>query len=133
MKEQFIEVKSKYGFEETIRVLSESVEQNGDWKVMATHQLHKSLKEHQYDVLPVSVIEICNPHHSSKILRKDAERIYANMMPCRIAVYNKSDNYTYLSLMNSGLIAMQIGGVVDEVMNEAFSDSIKFIESVKKR
>lgn len=130
MENMFIEVQSKFDFEQTVKVLTENIEV-AKWKVLATHNLQESLHKNGYEVLPVKVIELCNPHHSSKILSRDQERVYSNLMPCRISVYEKSDGKTYVSLMNSGMLAAQIGGVVEDVMTISFKDSLNFIESVK--
>lgn len=43
-------------------------------------------------------------------------------MPCRISVYKTSDGKTRISRMDSGKMAAQIGGVVNEVMQKAFTD-----------
>ncbi|NLO71653.1 MAG: DUF302 domain-containing protein [Porphyromonadaceae bacterium] len=131
MENMFIEVQSKFDFEQTVEKLTETIEK-ANWKVQMTHNLQQSLQNHGYDVLPVKVIELCNPHHSSKILNRDAERIYSNLMPCRISVYDKSDGETYISLMNAGMMAKQIGGIVEEVMSGAFEDSMGFVNSVTK-
>lgn len=130
MKDMFIEVQSRFSFDETISKLTETIEKD-KWKVLITHDLQQSLHKNGYEVLSVKVIELCNPHHSSKILSRDAERIYSNLMPCRISVYDKSDGKTYVSLMNSGMLASQIGGVVEEVMSSAFEESMGFVNAVK--
>lgn len=130
MENMFIEVQSKYNFDETVSTLTETIE-NDKWKVLTTHDLQQSLHKNSYEVLPVKVLELCNPRHSSQILSRDAERIYSNLMPCRISVYDKSDGKTYVSLMNSGMLATQIGGVVEEVMGSAFEESMKFVYTVK--
>lgn len=129
MENMFIEVQSKYDFEQTVSTLTETIE-NAKWRVMITHNLQQTLHNNGYEVLPVKVIELCNPHHSVQLLNKDAERIYSNLMPCRISVYDKSDGKTYVSLMNAGMLAEQIGGVVKEVMGGAFDESMKFVKEV---
>ena len=75
-------------------------------------------------------MEICKPAYSVKLLTGDAERIYSSMMPCRISLYDKSDGKTYVSLMNSGMMAAQIGGIVEQVMTDAFQESQTFIQSI---
>lgn len=127
--EMFMESASKFGFDETVSKLSEVAGTKG-WKVLITHNLQESLKKNGYEVLPVSVMEICNPKHSARLLELDNERIYSNMMPCRISVYEKSDAKTYVSRMNSGMLAGQIGGIVEEVMTAATDDMEEMIKSV---
>lgn len=117
----FIENESIYGFNDTVEKLSESIVSNG-WKVTHVHDLHETLKKNNFDVLPVKVLEVCRPDYSVKILRNDSERIYSSLMPCRLSVYETSDGKTKISRMNSGVLASQIGGVVEEVMSLAFND-----------
>lgn len=117
----FIENESIYGFNDTVEKLSESIVSNG-WKVTHVHDLHETLKKNNFDVLPVKVLEVCRPDYSVKILRNDSERIYSSLMPCRLSVYETSDGKTKISRMNSGVLAAQIGGVVEEVMSMAFND-----------
>jgi len=45
------------------------------------------------------------------------------MMPCRIAVYEKSDGSTYISRMNAEMFAAMLGGLAAEVMTEAFRET----------
>ncbi len=130
MKNMFIEVQSKFGFDETVEKLTQTIE-NAKWRVLAVQNLQQSMKNNGYDVLPVKVLELCNPHHASKILSRDEERIYSNLMPCRISVYEKADGKSYLSLMNFGAMAAQIGGLVEEVMADAFSESMQFVTEMK--
>ena len=129
MDQLFFESKSKYGFEETMQKLSQIILENG-WKVTYTHDLQETMKKNGKDVLPVKVIELCKPDYAYRILGDDVQRIYSNMMPCRISVYEKSDGNTYVSRMNSELMASQIGGVVQEVMSSAYRDAEVFIEKL---
>ena len=124
----FIENESIYGFNDTVEKLSESIVSNG-WKVTHVHDLHETLKKNNFDVLPVKVLEVCRPDYSVKILRNDSERIYSSLMPCRLSVYETSDGKTKISRMNSGVLAAQIGGIVEEVMSMAFND----MESILKQ
>ena len=129
MENLFLEVQSKYNFDQTVQKLTETILSAG-WKVTHVHDLQETMRKNQFDVLPVKVMELCKPAYSVKLLRIDAERLYSSMMPCRISVYDKSDGNTYVSLMNSGIVAAQIGGIVEHVMTDAFNDSQTFIQSI---
>jgi len=52
------------------------------------------------------------------------------MLPCKISVYAKDNGKTYLSILNSGELSTKIGGTVESVMTEAFSQVEKFIQQV---
>lgn len=127
----FIENESIYGFNDTVEKLSESIVSNG-WKVTHVHDLHETLKKNNFDVLPVKVLEVCRPDYSVKILKNDSERIYSSLMPCRLSVYETSDGKTKISRMNSGVLAAQIGGIVEEVMSLAFNDIEKILKQYIK-
>lgn len=129
MEQLFFESKSNFGFNETMDRLSQII-LDGGWKITHTHDLQETMKKNGKDVLPVKVIELCNPEYAYRILGEDAQRIYSNMMPCRISVYEKADGNTYVSRMNSELMASQIGGVVQEVMSGAYRDAEVFIEKL---
>ncbi|MFN3345249.1 MAG: DUF302 domain-containing protein [Chloroherpetonaceae bacterium] len=113
-----LESESKYSFPETVAKLTAEVAKKA-WKISVIHDLQETLKKNGTDVLPVKVFELCHPKHSSKILLKDDERIVSSVMPCRISVYEKSNGKTYISRMNSGILAKSFGGTVESVMTEA--------------
>lgn len=129
MEQMFFETKSKYGFDETVEKLSEIIAENG-WKVTYTHNLQETMKKNSLEVAPVKVIELCNPKYAYRLLSDDALKIYSNMMPCRLSVYEKTDGKTYVSRMNSAMMSAQIGGTVQKVMSGAFHDAERFIEKI---
>lgn len=131
MEAMFFENRSRYGFDETINRLSEIVPENG-WKVIQILDLQETMRKNGKEVLPVKVMELCKPDYAYRLLSDDALRIYANMMPCRISIYQKTDGQTYVSRMNSEMLAAQIGGVVQEVMSGAFTDAEDFIKKISK-
>ena len=127
LEEMFFETESPYDFETTVEKLSQIIEEAG-WKTPAIHDLQQTMLKFGKEVLPVKVFEICHPKHSSRILERNEERIASAMMPCRISVYNKNNGKTYISRINSGLIADAIGGIISEVMNDATSDLELIVE-----
>lgn len=129
VKEMFIESESRFGFEETVNILTETIT-NGGWKVTIVHDLKESMKKADKDVLPVKVFELCNPKHSYKLLSKDDERLYSSLMPCRFSVYEKSNGKIYISRMNTILLSKQVGGLVEEVMTDASNETENFLRSV---
>ena len=129
MDTMFFENRSKYGFEETINQLTELVPEN-EWKIIQILDLQETMRKNGKDVLPVKVVEMCKPDYAYKLLSDDSLRIYANMMPCRVSVYEKSDGNTYISRMNSAMFAEQIGGVMQDVMSKAFEDVEKIIRKI---
>ena len=129
MNRMFFENKSRFGFEETINQLTELVPEN-EWKIIQMLDLQETMRKNGKDVLPVKVVEMCKPDYAYQLLSEDSQRIYSNMMPCRISVYEKSDGKTYISRMNSAMFAEQIGGVMQDVMSKAFDDVEKMIKKI---
>ncbi|MEN6619000.1 MAG: DUF302 domain-containing protein [Rikenellaceae bacterium] len=119
--EMFIENESIYGFSDTVDKLTESIISIG-WKVSHVHDLQETLHKNNLEVLPIKVLELCKPAYSVRLLERDNERLYSSLMPCRISVYETSDGKTKISRMNSGKLAGQIGGIVHEVMQRAYTD-----------
>lgn len=132
MDKMFIESKSKYGFDQTIEKLNEAIAEGG-WRVLHTHNLQETMIKNGYDdVLQTKVIELCNPQLAHKLLSDNSLRIYSNMMPCRMSVYELADGATYVSRMNTKMLSMQIGGKVEEVMGGAFQQAEDFVNKVSE-
>ncbi len=119
-----IEDVSKYDdFDKTVEVFEQSVKDHG-WKIPATHDLQKSMaKFGKEPIKAVKVFELCHPNHAYKILAKDNERIVSSLMPCRVAIYERSDGKVYISRMNSGLMASMMDGIIPEVMDDAAKEN----------
>jgi len=120
-KQMIKERKSPLGYEETIAEIEQNVEQGG-WVISSTIRLDKSLAKHQKEVLPVALINICQPEHAARILQDDDARYISIMMPCTIAVYQKSDGNTYVATMGMKLMGKMFGGLVSEVMGGAVAE-----------
>jgi len=121
------EAVSPYGLQETVDKISENAKQAG-WVVSSVKPLHKSIKKHGGDdVLPVMLVNLCQPHHASSILNRDADRVVSVMMPCTISVYQKQDGKTYIGYMNAGLLGEMFGGNVAEVMGTVSEQQQSFI------
>jgi uncharacterized protein (DUF302 family) len=120
-EDMFLESESPFDFEETLQRITKAVEVKG-WKMPALHNLQQTLRNFGKEVLPVSVFEICHPKHSGRILEKDNERSVSSLMPCRISVFMRSDGKTYISRLNSGVMAAGFGGLIAEVMADATKD-----------
>jgi len=129
MENIFIENESLYDFDQTVNKLSETI-LHGGWNISVTLDLQATLSKNGIEVLPVKVIELCNPTLASQILDNSDTRIYSSMLPCKISVYEKDNGKTYISILNTGALASQIGGTVEEVMIEAFSQVEKFRQVV---
>ncbi len=124
-----LEDESKYGFDETVEILTASVESHG-WKLPAVHDLQKTMVKYGYDVKKVQVFELCHPEHAARILEADEERIVSSLMPCRIAIYEREDGKVYISRLNSSLMSSLMGGLIKEVMTTAAEQNEEILEAI---
>ncbi|MCD4819907.1 MAG: DUF302 domain-containing protein [Candidatus Cloacimonetes bacterium] len=113
---------SQYDFDKSVEVFETSVAEHG-WEIPKIHDLQKTMAKFDKQVRPVKVIELCHPDHAGKILLESEERIVSSLMPCRVAIYEKADSKTYISRMNSGMMAAMMGGLIAEVMADASSEN----------
>ncbi len=125
----FREDRNKNDFDTTVARLEEVVVAKG-WKIPFVHDLQATMKKFDKEVSSVKVFDICHPKHSYEILSRNDERIVSNMMPCRIAVYEKEDGSVWISRMNSGFIAKPLSKVIRKTMSAAARDVEDIIAEV---
>lgn len=126
-----LEDESKYGFEETVEKFEKEVKEAG-WKVAGLHDMKEILDGFGYDVDNIKIYELCSSKYSALILEEDDERIVSPLMPCRVAIYEKSDGKTYITRMNSTLMAKPFGGLIDDVMQDAAGETEIILEKLIK-
>jgi uncharacterized protein (DUF302 family) len=124
-----LESQSIYDFTKTVEKVSEKVIDSG-WKIPAIHDLQNTIKNFGKDILPIKVLEICHPKHSSRLLELNDERIVSTFMPCRLSVYEKSNGKVYISRLNGALLSKSFGGIVEEVMTIANSEMEEMISTL---
>jgi len=120
-----IENGSELSFTQTIDSLKNCGNRNG-WKVLTIHDLQQSLKKNGKEVLPVNVIELCNPKYSYEVLKDDNSKLISTMMPCRISVYEKANGKTYISRINPEFLYNSF----DSSKSNGMSKAIEEIESI---
>ena len=125
-----IEKKSRFGFDKTVQLLTETAEKH-EWKVPFIHDLQQSLAKSGKHVKPVKVIEICKPQFSGKMLELNDERIISVMMPCRISVYEKEDGQTYIGLINAGEMAAALPKNIASVMKAAADETFQIVKAAE--
>lgn len=126
-----IENESRFGFSETVDLLSKTIVESG-WKVTITHDLQETMKKNGKEVMPVKVIELCNPNHAYQILSKDELRSASPMLPCRISVYEKADGKTCVSRINAPAFAGMIGGEAAVTIVKAFDETEVMLKVILK-
>ncbi len=128
----FTEDVAKVDFETTVNTLQDEVIAKG-WKIPVIHDLKETMRKNgKPDVLNAKVFEICHPDLSHRILSNDKDKVAISMMPCRIAVYEKSDGSVIISRMNASLIGRLMSGIIPKVMKSAASESEAIIKKLIK-
>ena len=121
------EAKSPYDFNTTVETIIANAEREG-WTVPKVYNFQKSLLDAGAgDVGRIKVIEMCQPEYASGLLGADDTKFVAVMMPCAVAVYEKSGGGTYVASMNIGIMGKVFGGAVDQTMSKVAADDRKIL------
>ncbi|MDJ0739425.1 MAG: DUF302 domain-containing protein [Gammaproteobacteria bacterium] len=115
-----VEVVSPLGFEETLERIEANAKDLG-WKVPKKWKVNfqkNMMKITDTDIGPNQVLKMCEPFAAAKLLVKDEYKQLAAMMPCTIAVYEKSDGKVYVAMMNLEVMGMMYGGDVKDMADE---------------
>jgi len=126
-----VESYSKLGFDETVQAIQDNAAAQ-HWSIPNVMRLDKSLAKDGYEVLPVAVIELCSPELAQQVLSQDDARVVSSLMPCRVAVYEKSNGDVVLSRMNTALMSKMFGGVVASVMGNATAETEQIFSPLEK-
>ena len=112
-----VEHLSPLGFEETLTQLEQNAKALGwkvpkKWKVDFQRNLKKVTGT---DIGRNSVLKMCAPDAAVPLLVKDEFKMLSALMPCTIAVYEKSDGKTYIAMMNLRVMGMMYGAEVADM------------------
>jgi uncharacterized protein (DUF302 family) len=127
----FHEKISKYPFEETAALFEASAKKQ-NWKIPAVHDMQKTMGSIEKEILKERIFEICKPEYAYEVVRYDDERIASTMLPCRVAIYEKSDGKTYVSLMNMSLMGHLMKGSLPGMMKKASAEIDEIIAPLFK-
>ena len=100
------------------------------WKIPHVNDLQATMHKFGKEVRQVKVYEICQPDHAFKILSQDDERIVSSLMPCRVAIYEKSDGSVYVSRMNSGLLSRPMNKIIRSTMSDAAAETEQILADI---
>lgn len=118
--QMLIEIESPLDFYDTLDKLVENAKAEGwkvpkKWRVNFQRNLEKVTGE---DIGPNEVIKMCEPFAAVRMLKHDKYKLLTTMMPCTIAVYEKSNGKTYISMMNMNMLGLMYGGEIAEIAKE---------------
>jgi len=128
--QMLIEVESPLGFDETLVKLEENAKYAG-WKVPSKWKVNfqkNLMKVTGTDIGKNQVLKMCEPDAAARMLVHDEYKLLTTMMPCTIAVYEKSDGKTYISLMNMEMLGMIYGGLIAEIADELTPQMMEMID-----
>ena len=128
-KQLIIEKVSPWDFEKTVVLLTEEAERR-NWMIPAIHDLQASLAKSGKAVRSVKVLEVCKPEYSGQMLELNDERIVSLMMPCRLSIYLKEDDKTYVALLDGAALAVGLPENVREVIIAASDEINEIVEAV---
>jgi uncharacterized protein (DUF302 family) len=124
--------KSNLSYDETVTVLSETLQKKQDWHVLTVNDFQKST-EAFVPLERVGSVTICNPRYVSKILADDKNRGVTAFMPLELGVYEDKKVQVFVSQLNVGLLGKMFGGTIPEVMGLAGKDLSEVVESVSSK
>jgi len=114
------EIPSPLGFAETVEKVQANAKEMG-WRGSSkwTVDFQKNLKKvENIDVGPVTVLKKCETKAAAAILVKDELKQLSVMMPCSIAIYQKSDGKTYVAIMNMSILGSLFGDTVKQLTDK---------------
>ncbi len=115
-----IETPSPLGFKETLAKLEANAKALG-WKAPKKWKINFQLNLKHVtgrDIGKTRVLGLCAPEAAADILEHDELKMLTAMMPCNIAVYEKSDGKTYISMLNMEALGDLYGDVVKKAAAE---------------
>ena len=128
--QMLIEIESPLGFEETMVKLEANAKAAG-WKVPQKWKIdfQKNLKKVTgKDIGKNQVLKMCEPSAAARMLVHDEYKLLTTMMPCTVAVYEKSNSKTYISIMNMEMLGMIYGGEIKTIADELAPQMRKMVD-----
>lgn len=120
MPPMLLEHSSPLGFDETVVKLEKNAKALG-WKVPKKWKVdfQKNLKRATgKDIGKNKVLKMCAPEAAVPLLMQDKYKMLTALMPCTIAVYEKSDGKTYIAMMNLKVMGQMYGPDVAKMAEE---------------
>jgi len=120
MPPMLVEHASPLGFDDTLVRLEKNAKALG-WKVPKKWKVdfQKNLKRVTgKDIGKNRVLKMCAPDAAVPLLMRDEYKMLTALMPCTIAVYEKSDGKTYIAMMNLKVMGQMYGPDVARMADE---------------
>src|SRR4030042_62288 len=110
--------KSKRGYDETLKILTERLQKKQDWHLVNLTDYQESTAAFG-SIERVCSMSVCNLRYASKILTDDANRGVTAFMPLAIGIYENKKGDVLVSQLNVKLLGLMFGGTIASVMKMA--------------
>lgn len=125
--EIFVE-KSSHDFATSVELLKKAAKDVG-WTIPNEHDMQANMKKGGHDVLPIQILVLCNSGFAQRLLDNDDTRHIAAVMPCRIAVYQKEDNSTYIAWSNLLKLGEKLGEPAQSILKDVAKEMNQIAQS----
>lgn len=99
------EYKSRLGFQDTLRALTEAARKHG-WEIGPTFDMQAAMMQAgQKDARPFSMLTLCRRDLAEELLKAQAAHQAMPFAPCRMSVFVAPDGKTYIAKPNTELMA----------------------------
>lgn len=113
------EMKSPYGFDKTVEVMANRINEAKGWHVTEIIDQNKEVIENGgFAIGNFKILKYCSGSFSAQMLKDDDRKKIGNMMPKTFAVYEKSDGRVYISTMNGAIMGKLFGGETENIIEK---------------
>ncbi len=120
----FKEIRSPYNVDKTVQIIVNRIKKQPNWHVVEVINQEKEIIKHGGpDVGSVKIIKLCNAKLAGDMLMSDDRKFFAVDMPASIAVYEKSDGKTYISVANSAVMSKLFRGKIRSIIEDVIRDA----------
>ena len=125
--------KSEHDFERTVQMVQENALRVG-WDIPWCFELQQHYREKGLTDMTRAVnMYFCNPQGGYDIMKDDAYKPMAVMMPTAVSVYETSGGEVYISRMNLGRMSAMFGGIVKNTLKGGGANLEEALEGVVER
>lgn len=103
------ELKSPFGTEKTIAKINEETTRLSGWEVLSIEHRSEKLKIANEYIDTYTIIRLCNKKSCKDMLADDERKKVAVLLPIQIAVYEKNNGQTYISIINHSILNGVLG------------------------
>lgn len=125
--------RSKHDFEQTVQMVRDNATRVG-WDVPWRFELQQHYRDSGLpDMSKVINVYLCNPQGGYDIMKADAYKPMAVMMPTAVSVYETSAGEVHVSRMNLGRMSAMFGGKVKAALKGGGANLEKALDGVVEK